>query len=439
MITFRNAVILTIAVLTSCTGRQTVMPSASFHGNPQHTGFFTASGPERLHGMKWKFETRGRVFSSPVIWKDNLYIGSDDSTFYALDAQKGTLLWKYKTGGRVSSSAAVFDDKVYFVSFDGYAYCLSANTGTEIWKFRTAGEKVFSAPGIHGVPEKDRPLDDPWEMFLSSPVVAEGKVYFGSGSGMFYALDCNTGALQWEYKTGDVIHASPAYADSTVYVGSWDSYLYALQASTGDLRWKFKTGIDTVIYNQVGFQSSPAIAGGTVYTGCRDAHVYAIDAQTGQMKWKYYNNGSWVISTPAVHSDTLYFTTSDTHKLIALKASNGKEIYTGNCKTYAFSSPALATGMVYVGNFGGSLMAFAAKSGLPVWEFRTPAAAANTDSILNATGEFNFLKIFRENTYKGMQDAVNTIYSLGSVVSSPAVFNGTVYFGSTDGYVYALH
>ena len=56
--------------------------------------------------------------------------------------------------------------------------------------------------------------------------------------------------------TGDVIHSSPAYADQTVYFGSWDSYLYALNAADGKLKWKFKTGIDTVYYNQVGFQST---------------------------------------------------------------------------------------------------------------------------------------------------------------------------------------
>jgi outer membrane protein assembly factor BamB len=33
---------------------------------------------------------------------------------------------------------------------------------------------------------------------------------------------------------------------------------------------------------------------------------------------------------------------------------------------------------------------------------------------------------------------VSAIPSLGSVLSSPVVRDGVVYFGSTDGYVYAL-
>jgi outer membrane protein assembly factor BamB len=435
---FKSVVIIAIAVLSSCTGRQDDM-SATFHSNPQHTGFYDTKGPEQFHGIKWSFETGGRVVSSPVVAGNKLFIGSDDSTLYALDVEDGSLLWKFQTGGRVSSSAAVDENRVYVISFDGFVYCVDAETGKEIWKFKTAGERVFAAPGIHGVPEKDRLLDDPWDVYLSSPVIGNGNVYVGCGAGIFYALDAKTGTQKWEYPCGDVIHASPALADSTVYFGSWDSYLYALNTTDGSLKWKFKTGIDTVYYNQVGFQSSPVVYNGVVYSGCRDAHVWAVDAQTGELKWKYYNNGSWVISTPAVHNDTLWFTTSDTHKLIALNALNGNELYAGNCRTYGYSSPAITPGMIYVGNFGGSLLAFNAKTGNQSWEFKTGAARLNRDSILNAQGEFNLTKVFTENSYKGMVNAVDRLCSLGAVLSSPALSEGVVFFGSADGNVYAVH
>jgi outer membrane protein assembly factor BamB len=432
------AVCLSVALLLACKSNIN-KESAFFHADASHSGFYNTPGIQQLHGVKWSFRTAGRVFSSPVICENKLFIGSDDSSFYALKAENGTLMWKFRTGGRVSSTAAIYEGKVYVVSFDGYMYCLDQVSGKELWKFKTAGERVFAAPGIHGLPEKDRPLDDPWDMFLSSPVVANGNVYFGCGAGIFYALDCNSAKKNWEFTTKGVIHSSPAYADSTVYFGSWDSYLYALNSTNGSLKWKFKTGTDTVYYNQVGFQSSPVIYKGVVYSGCRDAHIWAIDAKTGELKWKYYNNGSWVIVTPALHNDTLYFTTSDTHKLIALHAADGKVLYTGNCKTFGFSSPAITEGIVYLGNFGGSLMAFKSKSGDPIWEFRTEVARINKDSILIGSGEFDFPKIFKENSYTGMLKAMDILYSTGSILSSPAVSNGLIYFGSTDGNVYALY
>jgi outer membrane protein assembly factor BamB len=439
MVKYRNVALLFTFVLFLACATNTRYEPVFFQADARHTGFYETSGIDSLRGVAWRFKTDGRVFSSPVRYKNSLFVGSDDGNLYALDAADGSLLWKFGTGGRVSSSAAVYDEKVYVVSFDGFIYCVDQKFGKEIWKFKTAGERVFSAPGIHGIPEKNRDYDDPWDMFLSSPVVANGKVYFGSGAGVFYALDCNTGSLAWEFKTNGVIHSSPAYANRTVYFGSWDSYLYALNSEDGSLRWKFKTGVDTIYYNQVGFQSSPVIYDGLVYSGCRDAHIWAIEAETGDLKWKYYNNGSWVIATPAIHNDTLYFTTSDTHKLIALNSINGKQLYTGDCRTFGFSSPAVAGGKIYLGTFGGSLMAFDAKNGSVQWEFQTPAAKANRDSILAPNGEFNYAKVFKENSYEGSLKAVEVLYSTGSILSSPSVFNGMVYFGSTDSCIYALY
>jgi outer membrane protein assembly factor BamB len=432
------AILFSITLFFSCKSNEK-RESAFFHADASHSGFYNTMGVKQLHGIKWSFRTAGRVFSSPVIFQNKVVIGSDDNFVYVLNSNDGTLFWKFKTGGRISSSAAVSNGKVYIVSFDGYMYCLDQDSGKELWKFKTAGEHVFAAPGIHGIPEKDRPLDDPWDMYLSSPVLANGNVYFGCGSGIFYALDCNSGEKKWEFTTNGVIHSSPAYSDSTVFFGSWDSYLYALNSANGSLRWKFKTGTDTLYYNQVGFQSSPVVYKGVVYSGCRDSHIWAINDKTGELKWKYFNNGSWVIVTPAIHNDTLYFTTSDTHKFIALSSADGRELYTVDCRTFGFSSPAITDGIVYLGTFGGSLMALKSKNGDLLWEFRTEAARINKDSIINTKGEFDSPKIFKENSYSGMLKSMDILYSLGSILSSPAVANGKIYFGSTDGTVYGLY
>jgi outer membrane protein assembly factor BamB len=76
-------------------------------------------------------------------------------------------------------------------------------------------------------------VPDPHDVFLSSPAFLNGKVYFGSSDGNFYALEAKTGLLQWKFETKGIIHASPAIAGNTIYIGSWDSYLYALDAESG--------------------------------------------------------------------------------------------------------------------------------------------------------------------------------------------------------------
>jgi len=65
---------------------------------------------------------------------------------------------------------------------------------------------------------------------LSSPAVADGKVYIGAGDegfGWVYCLDAYTGTHIWNYTTGDQVYSSPAVADGMVFVGSYDHVVYA--------------------------------------------------------------------------------------------------------------------------------------------------------------------------------------------------------------------
>jgi hypothetical protein len=70
---------------------------------------------------------------------------------------------------------------------------------------------------------------------LSSPAVADGKVYIGSSDGNLYCLNASTGSKIWSYKTGYVVRSSPSVACGTVYVGSFDNKVYAFAASVHDV------------------------------------------------------------------------------------------------------------------------------------------------------------------------------------------------------------
>ena len=88
------------------------------------------------------------------------------------------------------------------------------------WTFATKGERRFTALGIHGAMPSTERMPDPFDVFLSSPVVAGGTVIFGSGDQHVHALEALTGALKWSFATGDVVHASPAVASGVVYMGA---------------------------------------------------------------------------------------------------------------------------------------------------------------------------------------------------------------------------
>jgi outer membrane protein assembly factor BamB len=409
-----------------------------FRGNAAHTGVYPGRGPREFHRIKWKFVTGSRVVSSPVTYENAIYFGSDDGNLYALDTETGRQLWKTTTRGPVPCTPAIVNGTVYFGSYDGKFYALDAKTGDIKWKFATEGERRFEAKGLHGMQPKTQTIADPFDIYLSSPVLAEGNVYFGSGDGYLYALDSVTGKLRWKFRTGDVVHASPAYANGVLFVGSWDSYFYAVDAKNGKEKWRFHGGEDALLHNQVGFQSSPAIVDGVVYTGCRDAQLYALDAETGKEKWKFDNALSWVISSPAVADGKVYFGTSDSSLFHVVDAVTGKSLVKQDAKAYTFSSAAVTDDAVYIGVLNGTLAARDRKSGELLWEFQTEACKQNLGWVLTSDHRFNMPFLFFDNWREGPIVAQVQQTTVGSIFSSPLVANGVVYFGSTDGNLYAI-
>jgi outer membrane protein assembly factor BamB len=361
--------------------------SSMFRGGPEHHGVY-ASAPPSLQTVVWKFQTAGRVISTPVVAGGVVYVGSTDGSLYAVDRATGTLRWKFDTRGPVNSSPAVAAGIVYVGSVDGNVYAVDAETGKQRWVFATKGERRFTAPGIHGAIPRSERMPDPFDVFLSSPAVVAGVVFIGSGDQHVYALDALTGKQRWSFQARDVIHASPAVANGVVYIGSWDRNLYALNASNGRERWRYTTGNDTVIYNQIGIASSAAVADGTVLVGGRDGRFHAVDARTGSLKWVHDNRGGWTIASPAVRGGIVYFPTSDGTRFKALDVATGALRFDLENKAVSFSSPAIAGNVAFYGT---------------------------SDGYLNAVD-----------------------LELGSVLSSPVIADGVVYFGSTDGKLYAV-
>jgi outer membrane protein assembly factor BamB len=409
-----------------------------FRGDPAHSGVYSGPGPRQFHRMKWRFPTGDRIVSSPVFANKAIYFGGDDGNIYAVNAETGIQLWKYSTGGPVPATPAVVDGTLYVGSYDGKFYALDLNTGLAKWKFTTEGERRFEAKGLNGLQPKNQTMADPFDVYLSSPVVVQNTVYFGSGDGNLYAIDAGSGEAKWKFKTGDVVHASPAYSEGLIYFGSWDSYFYAIDAVSGKERWRFHGGEDPVVHNQVGFQSSPAVVDGVVYTGCRDSNVYALDGATGKEKWRFNNEMSWVNTAPAVTKGKVFFATSDSSLHHVVDAASGKSIQKQKGKAYMFSSPAVAGDVVLIGVLNGTLEARDLNTGELLWDYQVEKSKQNNGWVLTSDRRFNAPLLYYSTWREAPNVATDRQFNIGSIFSSPLVVNGTVYFGSTDGYLYAV-
>lgn len=429
----------TLLTLAALAAASPALGQATFHGNNAHTGAYDSAPPAQVEAARWTFATGGPVVSSPVVADGAVYVSSLSGFLYAVDAATGKERWRFKSRTPIASTPAIADGTLYFVSSSGSLAALDAATGAVRWVTAIEYERKFQARGLHGYGPAGQTIPDAWDIWTSAPTVARGKVYFGSGDGNVYALDARSGALQWKFPTGDVVHASPAVADATVYIGSWDGNFYALDADSGQQRWVFHGGEDPAIHNQVGFQSSAAVADGTVFVGCRDGHVYALDAATGRKRWDYPTSKSWVNTTPAVRDGLVYAGTSDSSRFFALDARTGRLRFNTDLKAYVFSSPALAGGRAFIGSHNGTLTALDARSGEPVGQFRTEASKSDRLRILQPDLKLDpaaFAPTFGD--FGDMYLDFYRFVSVGGIVSSPAVDRGVVYVGSLDGNLYAI-
>ena len=148
--------------------------AAQFRGTAAHLGVYAGAAPT-LRRVKWRFHTKGKILSSAAVVNGIVYFGSNDGNVYAVSARNGRLVWKHATRGTVNSSPAVVDGRVFVSSLDGYVYALNAADGTQRWRFRTQGERRYTAPGIHGIAPPKQLDADPFDLFLSSPAVANAR------------------------------------------------------------------------------------------------------------------------------------------------------------------------------------------------------------------------------------------------------------------------
>ena len=423
---------VTCTLTTGADGVGARTPAASFRVDAAHTGVYRGPAP-RLDAVAWRRRMRGRVFGSATIAGGVAYVGDTSGTLVALRLTDGSLVWRARTRGGIASTPAVAAGRVFVVAADGL-YALRARDGRVLWRHATPGERRHTASGF--VMPARRVVPDPWDVFLSSPAVVDGVVYAGSGDGSVYALDARTGTLRWRFRTRDVVHTSPAVANGVVYAGSFDRSLYALDARTGALRWRFAT-LPNASPVLEGIASSAAVADGTVYVGARDGHLYALRASDGALRWRHDDRGSWVIASPAVMPRAVCFTTSDELRFFCLDRPNGATRSTFRYATYGFSSPAIAGRIAYFGTFDGILHAVDVRTGREVARFRTEASRRNAGRVLGPDGRIR-ADLYGDGSLAAVERALRQLFSLGAIVASPAIANGTLVVGTADGVVYAL-
>lgn len=292
-------------------------------GNDKNTGC-------NLHSLELKgdsnvkyFKTDGAIFSTPIIDEDeNIFIGSADKKFYAIDAFKNKIKWQFETKG-VIDSAACFDESgnLYVPSGDSSLYKLSS-AGEKIWEFNLLDKKFPRISTIYwwegnivigpnglifagnddfylyalGQDGKVRFTFPTGLQIWSAPAFSNGLVYFTSFDMCAYALNQDTGKIKWKKRLHNFIASSPAIdKNGSVYIAGFDGSVYSLDSNSGEIKWRIKT--KKSIYASVAISPD-----GKILIGSGDGFVYCIDCATGAIEW-VYDTGSAIWSSMVIGSD----------------------------------------------------------------------------------------------------------------------------------------
>lgn len=240
-------------------------------------------------------------WSGVTIDGDTLFLGTREGQIVAIDATDNLKeLWTTALepdlggGGGCSftvpttiaiySTPTVWKEKVYITSYlsaggktSGKIYALNVNTGTIEWEYPGEGT-----------------LED---AFIGSPLIVNDILYAGGKAGTLYALDATDGSKLWQFDVGSQIWATPAISGDTLFIGTFGDVLYALDAATGLEKWQFQTGGAIV--------SQPLVSNGMIYLGCYSQQFYAIDAASGEKVWEFVApKGFW--AEAQVAGDNIY-------------------------------------------------------------------------------------------------------------------------------------
>ena len=182
----------------------------------------------------------------------------------------------------------------------------------------------------------------PKAQLFASPTVANGTVYIGSNTGVFFALDEATGTVRWSRNLGYVpaltcgargitatasVDADPARRGAqTVYVTGANDKLWALDAATGTVVWKRQLAPLSTTQNAYYGWSSPTVVAGHVYVGLASecdtplvrGGVVEVAQSTGQVLRHYWavpsgvvGGGVWSSVAATADGGSVYATTGN--------------------------------------------------------------------------------------------------------------------------------
>ncbi len=334
-----------------------------------------------------------------------------------------TLAWQtYIPGGGTTGSGVTYGDGLVFPgSFENHQMALDAKTGKVVWDTLTKGPMIFSGSYYEG-------------RFLRG----------GTDDNTLYCFNATNGYILWTYtpNTDGYFCVGTAVGYGMVYALNKDGNLYTVNVDTGKLAWNY-TGPGPLI-----FPGAPTVADGKVYATTGQNAYYnnevgtsqyaCLDAYTGQVIWKLKMEALAPKESAIVAYGTLYIIPGEV--TTAVDTISGNEYSTIN-QLWAMGNPSVPVSnwSMWGADPTHSSTASEGPNNLTLaWKFTTNGSVLSSPTIVDGIVYFGSQD---KNIYAVGAWSGNLLWSFATkatVESSVAVVNGKVYTGGDDGNVYCL-
>jgi outer membrane protein assembly factor BamB len=303
--------------------------------------------------VRWKVPVPGRGHSSPVVWKDHIFLTTARNdgakvSLLAFRRSDGRLLWEtqapasgiehvYQKNSHASSTPATDGRRVY-ASFGTHGLAAFDFNGRLLWH-----RKLGDIRNYHGS--------------AGSPVLYKDRVFIyqdhdGDGTlGSFVAaFDAATGSPIWKKDRSETVGwGTPIVIDAgdrDELIVSSQRKVYAYAPDTGAELWSVRGNTFEVI-------PTPVVGHGLVFCSSgRAGPTLAIrpggsgDVTATHVQWSS-PRGSPFVPSAIIHGDLLYMINDMQSILTVLEAKTGKAVYQerlGEAVREGFSSSPIAVG-----------------------------------------------------------------------------------------------
>ena len=199
---------------------------------------------------QWVVELDDVVSQPPVVTDDAVVVASDDARVAALDVTDGSEQWSTTLGGRLTGAPAADGDHVYVSDSGGGLTALDLADGDQAWS-RTIVESTLGAPAL-----------------------ADGRVVAQDDDGVVYGFDAGDGTLEWQSRSRGNRSAPLAVAGETVLALTNTRDLQALDLEDGHRLWRTRVDVSA---------TGPLVVGDAVVTVSTKGRLTSLDLGDGSI------------------------------------------------------------------------------------------------------------------------------------------------------------